>query len=70
MSTRNIHFYVKIGKNPKIPLNICLLELSEEFPRDSKTGSNYIYKRSRRVESKYWQLAASICTVNFTGACR
>ena len=42
MSTHSIDFHDKIGKNPKIlvSLNICFLELSEEFPRDSKTSSN------------------------------
>ena len=27
-------------------------------------------KRSGRIYGKYWQLAASTCTVNFMGACR
>ena len=40
MSTHNIHFHNKIEKIPKISLNICLFELSEEFPTDSKTCSN------------------------------
>ena len=41
MSTRNIHFRDKIIIiNPKISLYICFLELSEEFPRDSKMISN------------------------------
>ena len=40
MSTCNIHFHDKIGKIPKISLNICFLELLEEFPRDSKTSSS------------------------------
>ena len=34
MCTLNIHFHDKIGKIPKISLNICFLELLEEFPRD------------------------------------
>ena len=34
MSTHNILF------SDKMSLNICLRELSEEFRRDSKTGSN------------------------------
>ena len=34
MSTHNIHFHDKIS------LNICFLELSEEFRWDSKTSSN------------------------------
>ena len=34
MSTHNIHFHDKIGKTPKISLNICFLELLEEFRRD------------------------------------
>ena len=34
MSAHNIHFRDKIGKNPKISLNICFLELSEDFPLD------------------------------------
>ena len=34
MSTRNIHFYDKIGNFPKISLNICFLEQSEEFSSD------------------------------------
>ena len=38
INTHNIQFYDKIKK--KIPLNICFLELSEKFPRDSKTSSN------------------------------
>ena len=33
MSTLNIKFNDKIRKS----VNICFLELSEEFPRDSKT---------------------------------
>ena len=37
MSTHNIQFYDKIKK---IFLNICVLELSEERRRDSKTSSN------------------------------
>ena len=36
MSIHNIHFQDKIGTNPKLSLNICFLELLEEFPRDSK----------------------------------
>ena len=40
MCTHTIHFHDDIGKNPKISLNICFLDLSEEFPRDSKTSSN------------------------------
>ena len=36
MSTYNIHFLDKIGKIPKISLNICFLELLEEFPRGVK----------------------------------
>ena len=35
MCTHNIQFYDKI-----ISLNICALELSEEFHRDSNTSSN------------------------------
>ena len=35
MSTHNIQFHDK-----KISLNICFLELSEEFRRDSKPSSN------------------------------
>ena len=33
MSTQDIHFYAEIRKIPTIPLNICFLELSEEFPK-------------------------------------
>ena len=40
MSTHNIYFHNKIRKNPEIALNICFLELSEEFPGDSETISN------------------------------
>ena len=36
MSTHNIQFHGQIGNLPKISLNIYFLELSEEFPRDSK----------------------------------
>ena len=35
ISTHIIHFYVKIGKILRISLNVCFLELSEEFSRDS-----------------------------------
>ena len=38
MSTHNIYFHDNIGKSPKISLNICFLEMSEKFPRDSKTS--------------------------------
>ena len=38
MSTYNIHLHDKLGKILKISLNICLLELLEEIPRDSKTS--------------------------------
>ena len=37
MRTHNIQFRDKMRK---FPLNICFLELSEEFRRDSKTSSN------------------------------
>ena len=40
MSTHNIHFHDEIRKFPRKSLNICLLELSEEFCRDPKTSSN------------------------------
>ena len=40
MSTHKYLFMIKKDKNPKIFLNICFLELSDEFPRDSKTNSN------------------------------
>ena len=39
MSTHNIHFHDKIGKNANISRNICFLELSEELPTDSKPSS-------------------------------
>ena len=39
MSTHNIHCPDKIRKIPKISLNICFLELSEEFPRNKKINS-------------------------------
>ena len=32
--------------------------------------TRHTVKRSRRIYCKYWQLASSTCTVNFTGACR
>ena len=38
MSTHNIHLHNK--KVPKISLQICFLELSEEFPRDWKKNLN------------------------------
>ena len=35
MSTHNIHFQDKIcPENPDISLNICFVEMSEEFPRN------------------------------------
>ena len=34
MSTHNFRFLDKMGKNPKISLNTCFLELSEEFSGD------------------------------------
>ena len=41
MNTQNIHFHDKITIfSNKMSQNICLLELSEEFPRDSKRSSN------------------------------
>ena len=39
MSTNNINFMINYDK--KKSLNICFLELSEEFRRDSRTSSNY-----------------------------
>ena len=36
MSTQNIHFHVKIGKIPKISLDIYFLDLSQKFSRDPK----------------------------------
>ena len=36
MSTHNIQIHDKIRKLPPKSLNICFLELSEEFRRDSK----------------------------------
>ena len=39
-SNMNIHFHDKLQKKiPKIPQNICFLELSEEFPRDSESAT-------------------------------
>ena len=38
MSTHNIQFMIK---KMKILLNICFLELSEEFRRDSKISLNH-----------------------------
>ena len=35
-SKNNIQFHDKIRKLSKISLNVCFLELSEEYPRDSK----------------------------------
>ena len=40
MSTHNMHFHDKIGKNPTISLNICFLELLQILLRDSKTSLN------------------------------
>ena len=41
MSTHNILFHDKIRKkNPKLSLNIYFLELSKEYPRDSRLNSN------------------------------
>ena len=41
MSTHNIQCLDKVRKKiTKKSLNICFLELSEEFPRDSKTSLN------------------------------
>ena len=40
MSTRNIYFHDKRGKIPKMSIDICFLDLSEEFPRDSKKSLN------------------------------
>ena len=34
MCTHNIPIHDKIGKIPKISLNICFLELSDEFPKE------------------------------------
>ena len=31
MNTHNIQFHDEIGKVPKVSLNICFFELSEEF---------------------------------------
>ena len=39
MSTHNIYLHDKIGKNAQISLNICFLELSEEFSRYSKSSN-------------------------------
>ena len=39
MRTHSIHFHYNI-KIPIISLNICFLELSEEFPTNSNTSSN------------------------------
>ena len=41
MSKHTIHVHDKIRKIPKIFLNICFLELSEEFPMDSKISLNH-----------------------------
>ena len=40
MSTHNIHFNDEVGKILKRSLNVCFLELREEFPRYSKISSN------------------------------
>ena len=41
MRTQNIHFHDKIGKIPKISLNICFLELSDEISRGLKSEFKY-----------------------------
>ena len=33
-NTHNKHIYDKIGKIPKVSLNVCFLELSEQFPKN------------------------------------
>ena len=43
--------------------------LSIKMERHTFNGS-YTVKKSRRFYGKYWQLAASTCTINFTGACK
>ena len=36
ISTHNIHFMIKCEKFSDISINICFLDLSREFPRNSK----------------------------------
>ena len=51
MSTHNIPFHDKIKNAPKIPLNICFIERSEEFPRHSNTCLNQRGYTSHRISS-------------------
>ena len=41
MITLHMYFYAKHENFLKISLNIHFLDLSEEFPRDSKMSSNH-----------------------------
>ena len=48
----NIHFHDKLrNKIHKMSLNICFLELSEEFPKDFKTSLNQSRSKSHRCSS-------------------
>ena len=49
MRTHNIRFNDEIRNFPKIALNICFLELSEEFPRASNTSLNKPTLKSHHV---------------------
>ena len=51
MSTHNIHANDEIGNIQKISLNICFLELFEEFPKNSKTSSNQPRQNKRVKET-------------------
>ena len=50
MSTHNIQFH---DKNKKNSLNICFLELSEEFRRDSKTSLAMVNEPSELESSRF-----------------
>ena len=52
MSTHNIHFHDKIGKNPKTSLNICFLELSEEFSREIKNNKKKKKKKKKHTKKQ------------------
>ena len=42
VTTHNTHFHDKIKTLRKISIHICILELSEEFLRDSKTSKRVV----------------------------
>ena len=66
MSKHNLLFHDKVGQLPKISLNICFLDLSEEFIRDSERLQISQVNESSVFESKRFYCIFNMYYRHFT----